>query len=133
MVVEPIMSSCNIPTIPLAVAQAMNPAPRPPSPTARAATQRALRRENLNQLSSRDARVLMGLAAPENDVPLPSADRGALESLFTSDFAEPDNTREAHTPVPSRPPRDMRNPSNRGDADRVDPVGNFFYQGFNRL
>ncbi|KAE9389360.1 hypothetical protein BT96DRAFT_980734 [Gymnopus androsaceus JB14] len=54
-------SSVNIPTIPLMVAQAMNPAPRPPSPTARDATQKAMRRENPNQLSSRDARVLMGL------------------------------------------------------------------------
>ncbi|KAF8900318.1 hypothetical protein CPB85DRAFT_1439599 [Mucidula mucida] len=58
---QPVISSCNIPTIPLMVAQAMNPAPRPPSPTAREATQKALRRDNPNQLSSRDARVLMGL------------------------------------------------------------------------
>ncbi|KAG1726811.1 uncharacterized protein EDB91DRAFT_55882 [Suillus paluster] len=36
------------------IAQAMNPAPRPPSPSARDATQKALRRENPNQLSSRD-------------------------------------------------------------------------------
>ncbi|KAG6868912.1 hypothetical protein C0993_007686 [Termitomyces sp. T159_Od127] len=65
---KPVISSCNIPTIPLMVAQAMNPAPRPPSPGARAATQKALRRENTNQLSTRDARVLMGL---------PSTDEGA--------------------------------------------------------
>ncbi|KAF8324573.1 uncharacterized protein EI90DRAFT_3075110 [Cantharellus anzutake] len=56
-----VISSVNIPTIPLSVAQAMSPAPRPPSPTARDATQRALRRENTSQLSSRDAQVLMGL------------------------------------------------------------------------
>ncbi|KAG6914452.1 hypothetical protein DXG01_017185 [Tephrocybe rancida] len=61
---EPVISSCNIPTIPLRVAQAMNPAPRPPSPTARAATQKALRRENTNRRSARDARVLMGLPVP---------------------------------------------------------------------
>lgn len=59
--VEPVLSSYNIPTIPLTVAQAMNPAPRPPSPTARDATQKAMRRENPNQLSGRDARILMGL------------------------------------------------------------------------
>ncbi|KAJ3557266.1 hypothetical protein NP233_g11787 [Leucocoprinus birnbaumii] len=41
----------------------MNPAPRPPSPTARAATQKALRRENPHQLSTRDAQVLMGLGS----------------------------------------------------------------------
>jgi hypothetical protein len=58
-----VVSSCNIPTIPLTVAQAMNPAPRPPSPTARAATQKALRRDNPDQLSSRDAEILMGLSS----------------------------------------------------------------------
>jgi len=63
---KPVISSCNIPTIPLAVAQTMNPAPRPPSPTQRDATQKALRRENPNQLSSRDARILMGLPSGQN-------------------------------------------------------------------
>jgi len=46
---------------PAYVCPAMNPAPRPPSPSARDATQKALRRENPHQLSGRDARVLMGL------------------------------------------------------------------------
>ena len=45
----------------------MNPAPRPPSPTQRDATQKALRRENPNQLSSRDARILMGLPQASNN------------------------------------------------------------------
>lgn len=47
----PVVSSCNIPTIPLIEAQAMSPAPRPPSPTQRDATQRASRRDNVNQLT----------------------------------------------------------------------------------
>ena len=132
MIAEPVVSSCNIPTIPLAVAQAMNPAPRPPSPTARAATQKALRRENPNQLSSRDARVLMGLAGSENDVPPPKGDSRRLESFFSFDPVENDNE-ESPTPVPPRPSREMRIPNNRGDADRVDPVGSFIYQGLNRL
>jgi len=59
------VSSCNIPTIPLTVAQAMSPAPRPPSPTARAATQKAHRQENPNQLTTRDARILMSLLSTE--------------------------------------------------------------------
>ncbi|EIN11034.1 hypothetical protein PUNSTDRAFT_142897 [Punctularia strigosozonata HHB-11173 SS5] len=80
---KPVVSSVNIPTIPLAVAQTMNPAPRPPSPTARDATQKALRRENTNQLSSRDARVLMGLPSETADVD-PVPERTRLESVFTS-------------------------------------------------
>ncbi len=53
----PVTSSCNIPTIPLAEAQALQP--RPPSPAQREATQRATRRENVNQLTPRDASVLV--------------------------------------------------------------------------
>lgn len=44
----------------------MNPAPRPPSPSQRDATQKALRRENPNQLSTRDARILMGLPSTQS-------------------------------------------------------------------
>ena len=53
----PVTSSCNIPTIPLAEAQAL--APRPPSPATRDATQRATRRENTNTLTAHDASVLV--------------------------------------------------------------------------
>ena len=45
----------------------MNPAPRPPSPTHADATQKALRYENPNQLSSLDARILMGLPRASNN------------------------------------------------------------------
>ena len=76
----PVISSVNIPTIPLSVAQAMNPAPRPPSPTARAATQKALRRENTNQLSTRDAQVLMG-GVPSTE----GSERTRLDSVFSSE------------------------------------------------
>lgn len=55
----PVTSSCNIPTIPLAEAQAMSP--RPPSPATREATQRATRRQNTSQLTAHDASVLMSL------------------------------------------------------------------------
>jgi hypothetical protein len=129
VIAEAVVSSCNIPTIPLAVAQAMNPAPRPPSPSARAATQKALRRENPNQLSSRDARVLMGLPGPENAAPPPNGDRGRLESFFAFD----DKAEEALASAPPRPSREMRNPASHGNVDRVDPVGSFIYQGLNRL
>ena len=101
------MSSCNIPTIPLLVAQAMNPAPRPPSPTARDATQKALRRENPNKLSSRDARVLMGLTS-DNDS---KDDRARIENFFSPELVNPDDdqsTLRGNTKAPPRPSREHR-------------------------
>jgi len=108
---EPVVSSVNVPTIPLAVAQAMNPAPRPPSPNARAATQRAMRRENTNQLSTRDAEILMSLS------PTPSNgnDRGGNRLRIDSFFSElqteapliPSESPKSLAP-PVRPPREMR-------------------------
>ena len=41
--VGPVISSSNIATIPRSIAQAVNPAPRPPSPTQRDAVKRAIR------------------------------------------------------------------------------------------
>ncbi|KIJ20499.1 hypothetical protein PAXINDRAFT_161035 [Paxillus involutus ATCC 200175] len=127
---KPVVSSVNIPTIPLTVAQAMNPAPRPPSPTARAATQKALRRENPNQLSTRDARVLMGLPSPNNaartDDPQES-ERVRLESFFASQpvSAEPSETGHGWAApktknAPPRPSREARRgsaPMNEMNAD----------------
>ncbi|KAH8118838.1 hypothetical protein DFH11DRAFT_1569588 [Phellopilus nigrolimitatus] len=110
---KPVISSCNIPTIPLAVAQTMNPAPRPPSPSQRDATQKALRRENPNQLSTRDARVLMGLPSGQNggeaDKARPSeALFNTLESLSES----PDRTPVTPSaPPPTRPSRETRRTS----------------------
>lgn len=62
----------------------MNPAPRPPSPTARAATQKALRRENPNQLSTRDAQILMGLSSSSNNTADGKDGRIRLDSFFTN-------------------------------------------------
>lgn len=64
----------------------MNPSPRPPSPTARAATQRAHRRDNPNQLSSRDAQILMSL--PNKNKPTngtQNGDRPKLDTVFTDE------------------------------------------------
>ena len=117
---EPVVSSVNIPTIPLTVAQAMNPAPRPPSPTARAATQKALRRENPNQLSTRDARILMGLPSSDNanriDDPQES-ERGRLESFFANQPTETSDNGQGETAIkdpkdaPPRPSRGARRAS----------------------
>ncbi|KAJ7651638.1 hypothetical protein DFH06DRAFT_1282850 [Mycena polygramma] len=104
---KPVVSSCNIPTIPLMVAQAMNPAPRPPSPTARAATQRALRRENTDQPSTRDARVLMLTGFATNDNSVPKEERARLDSFFTNTEASGTGSVPG-TPQSSAPPRPTR-------------------------
>ncbi|KAI8989868.1 hypothetical protein BD414DRAFT_460138 [Trametes punicea] len=126
---NPVMSSCNIPTIPLTVAQAMNPAPRPPSPTARDATQKALRRENPDQLSSRDAQVLlMGMPNKEHGA---NGERTRLESFFTNDTvstngSEPPAAKKStspKSPAPPRPSREIRRMSiSQGPSDYEGPV-----------
>ena len=113
--VEPVISSCNIPTIPLVVAQAMNPAPRPPSPTARDATQRALRRENPNQLSSRDARVLMGLSSDMGSGPTRLDSFFAEHTAIENDETAPTSPKSA----PPRPSREMRRANSVRSAVRV--------------
>ena len=117
------MSSCNIPTIPLTVAQAMNPAPRPPSPTARDATQKALRRENPHQLSSRDAQVLL-MGMPNKNQ---NGERARLESFFTNDTVSthaPDSPVTSKgpatkSPAPPRPSRELRRMSMQGASEYV--------------
>lgn len=124
---EPVVSSVNIPTIPLAVAQAMNPAPRPPSPTARDAMQKALRRENPNQLSTRDARILMGIPSVDNA----EAESQPSDSLSndvmvlgqatgdTSDAgmtASNTSTPKLSKLAPPRPSRENRRPTTSSDG-----------------
>ncbi|KAF8261196.1 hypothetical protein EI94DRAFT_1833440 [Lactarius quietus] len=105
---KPVVSSVNVPTIPLAVAQAMNPAPRPPSPTARAATQRAMKRENTNQLSTRDAEILMGM--PSAPAPPGVNGRPRAESFFNELEAGPPSPSQSPKTQepPVRPPREFR-------------------------
>ncbi|KAF8165856.1 hypothetical protein B0H34DRAFT_794189 [Crassisporium funariophilum] len=110
---KPVVSSCNIPTIPLVVAQAMNPAPRPPSPSARDATQKALRRENTDQLSTRDTRILMGLNVTDG-----RDERARLDSFFSNEavaskeaaYSSPPTTPRRGS-APPRPSREMRRSS----------------------
>lgn len=90
----------------------MNPAPRPPSPSARDATQKALRRENPNQLSSRDARVLMG-ALPPDAGDLQDSERPRLDSFFThhpvsAKPADQHSTTSVMDEAPPRPTREAR-------------------------
>ncbi|SPC65860.1 related to BOI1 - BEM1 protein-binding protein [Ustilago sp. UG-2017b] len=61
----PVISSYNNATISLKEAQRMNPPPRPPSPTSRARTQRAKVRPNPEQLTARDAAILMNLTSAQ--------------------------------------------------------------------
>ncbi|KAF9653416.1 hypothetical protein BDM02DRAFT_3182935 [Thelephora ganbajun] len=103
---KPVSSTATVPTIPLDVAQAMSPSPRPPSPGARAATQRAMRRQNPNQLSSRDAQVLLlGAEKVKGDV---KENGGRVESFFPGD----------HIPSPIEIPK-----SNSYDATSTKSVG----------
>ena len=98
----------------------MNPAPRPPSPSAREATQKALRRENPNQLSSRDARVLMGLPAPPTE--LRDYERLRLEAFFVGDplsnFSGVDIPPLSLTPTSPPPSRPVREREARRIASR---------------
>ena len=121
----PVVSSVNVPTIPLAVAQAMNPAPRPPSPTARAATQRATRRENTNQLSTRDAEILMSVpVAPPTSSKIESGNRPRVQSFFNELEAEIPNTSPTSPRLqapPVRPPREMRRQQSSSEVRVLTP------------
>ncbi|KAI9462035.1 hypothetical protein F5148DRAFT_1214326 [Russula earlei] len=123
---KPVVSSVNVPTIPLAVAQAMNPAPRPPSPTARAATQRAMRRENTNQLSTRDAEILMSITPTvlSGNLNANGGGRQGIESVFSKLEMEspvsPSTSPKYQTP-PVRPPREMRRNTSMSEHPPVEP------------
>lgn len=86
----------------------MNPAPRPPSPSARDATQRALRREDPNQLSTRDARVLMGIPTTTKE------ERTRADSFFgnglskTLPSAQSTDGPKRSSILPTRPSRETR-------------------------
>ena len=81
----------------------MNPAPRPPSPSARAATQRALRRENTEELSTRDTRILGLELIDVND------ERAQLDSFMNNAaMVEGDNILSSPSPRASAPPRPSR-------------------------
>lgn len=73
----PVGSSRSIPTILLMVPRAMNSAPRLQRPTARDATQKTLRRDNVNQLSSHGVLALAGMAGRPG-----STDKACLDSFF---------------------------------------------------
>ncbi|KAI6127371.1 hypothetical protein EDD16DRAFT_1751122 [Pisolithus croceorrhizus] len=125
---KPVVSSVNIPTIPLTVAQAMNPAPRPPSPTARDAMQKALRRENPNQLSTRDARVLMGLPSVDSTQVEDSQanDKPRLDQIVsaindTSESGSTLSTPRGSKLAPPRPSREGRRTSTQvNDGSVID-------------
>ncbi|KAF9226815.1 hypothetical protein BS17DRAFT_794251 [Gyrodon lividus] len=128
---KPVVSSVNIATIPLTVAQAMNPAPRPPSPTARAATQKALRRENPNQLSTRDARILMGLPSPNNATRTEDpqeSERVRFESFFASQPVSTETDETGHGSAtqnisknaPPRPTREARRATDHAVPQNAD-------------
>lgn len=72
----PVISSCNIHTIPIGEAQSMFPPPRPPSPTSRARAQKARLAANPEMLNAKDASMLLnmqrfqgGIVQPVNSPP----------------------------------------------------------------
>jgi hypothetical protein len=126
----------------------MNPAPRPPSPEARDATQRASRRENPNQLSTRDAQILMGIPGQDkNGKPIPPAQQNRqLPTAFreetpgqgkgqgipaSSSMPTPLSPRVVQAMAPPRPSREMRRASSTMSQVCVDPlphdIGIFIY------
>ena len=111
LLLEPVVSSCDIPTVSLVVAQAMNPAPRPPSPSTCEATQRALRRENTEQLSARDTAIL-GLNVMDFN-----GERARLDSVF-SNAVIAEGESNPSSPKASAPPRPFRQ-SRRMDSGRT--------------
>ncbi|KAH8798568.1 hypothetical protein DL96DRAFT_1477384, partial [Flagelloscypha sp. PMI_526] len=112
---RPVISSVNMRTIPLLVAQAMNPPPRPPSPGERDRAQKSWRRENPNQLSSRDARVLMGLTGREGD------GEGAILAVEESPTLEVMSKATSSTSPPSTPKQDSTpaRPARKGSVKSV--------------
>jgi hypothetical protein len=103
----------------------MNPAPRPPSPNARAATQRAMKRENPNQLSTRDAEILMGM--PSASSPKGPNGRPRVESFFNELEAvgPPSQSPSPRTQAPPvRPPREFRK---KDSTSEVRIVTRFLY------
>ncbi|KAH8825962.1 hypothetical protein DL96DRAFT_1530511 [Flagelloscypha sp. PMI_526] len=112
---RPVISSVNMRTIPLLVAQAMNPPPRPPSPGERDRAQKSWRRENPNQLSSRDARVLMGLTGREGD------GEGAVLAVEESPALDVISKATSSTSPPSTPKQDSTpaRPTRKGSVKSV--------------
>lgn len=102
---KPIISPCTIPTIPLAVAQAMVPAPRPPSP----ATLRALQRENHNRLSHRGDNIHSVIFPDIRSDQTHLATAGTPSSLpQNSAFLKPKEKRSASSSHSALNPTDSR-------------------------
>ncbi|WVR09538.1 hypothetical protein IAU60_006607 [Kwoniella sp. DSM 27419] len=104
----PVTSSCNIPTIPLAEAQAL--APRPPSPATREATQRASRRENPNQLTAHDASILLNIPSParpsrDNRRPSNGGPRPSVASVYHDEGESVELVKWVNSELPSTYPR----------------------------
>ncbi|PLW23139.1 hypothetical protein PCANC_25600 [Puccinia coronata f. sp. avenae] len=102
--VAPVISSCNIRTIPIREAQKMFPPPRPPSPLSRARVQKARMTANPDMLSEKDAAVLMGLPNLQHNI---GASSSSPSSNNTPAVVNPDSPDErlrsrksTHRPLP---------------------------------
>jgi len=106
--------AADFPVIPLETARAMSP--RPPSPTTAAATQRAVRRENPNQLFTRSATTLTKMQSmssfhgQKSKTSSPSRARTINSGGLTTKNVLPLSPKSpnAKAKAPVRPPRDAR-------------------------
>jgi hypothetical protein len=107
---ETMVPSADVPLVTLDIARAMNP--RPPSPTAAAATQRRQRRENWKQLSTRGEATLTKMQS----MPSFHGQKGKTSGFSRAGSISNGIMRKAVPPLspsatsraPVRPPRDAR-------------------------
>jgi len=130
---ETVVSSCNIETIPLSVAQSMSPRPRPPSPASRARVQKERYAGiNPNTLSAKDAALLMnapgGLASSATSPRLTANDRRKSSANSVRGSPAPVSPRSptAKSPLafgePKSPTADKFPNSENQDRGRVSDV-----------
>lgn len=135
----PVTSSANLKTIPLSVAQAMNPPPRPPSPTSARNVQKASLQQNPNTLSASDAAKLMGAAVVPSSPSFstmqksPSSNRysNGLSPIFSDDHQLSPNTSPERRkgsigslimPLRAKSSRKKPAPADEGAMETLSPV-----------
>lgn len=111
--IAPVISSCNIRTIPIRDAQKMFPPPRPPSPSSRAKVQKArLAANNPAVLTEKDASILMGIQS------LQPTNAGHRRTASTSPTNPSSQTLPAN-PTSLRPRKSVHRPSQENSLTSI--------------